>query len=104
MKSIQTKISVAITVMMVLATGTLMITAMLRNRTLLDSYSDKVILSSTEYYTEVLNDVIDENAGDYDAMTEALCEKASGFTVYGRAGRCGRRLPWTKTGRRGASA
>lgn len=83
MKSIQTKISVAITVMMVLATGTLMITAMLRNRTLLDSYSDKVILSSTEYYTEVLNDVIDENAGDSDAMTEALCEKASGFTVYG---------------------
>ena len=83
MKSIQTKISIAITVMMVLATGTLMITAMLRNRTLLDSYSDRVILSTTQYYTEVLNDVIAENEGDNDAMYAALREKAAEFSVYG---------------------
>ncbi|MCR5618745.1 MAG: response regulator [Lachnospiraceae bacterium] len=83
MKSIQTKISIAITVMMVLATGTLMITAMLRNRTLLDSYSDRVILSTTEYYSEILNDIIAENEGDTEAMYAALREKAAEFTVYG---------------------
>ena len=83
MKSIQTKISVAITVMMVLATGTLMITAMLRNRTLLDSYSDKVILSATEYYSEVLEDVIAENEGDTESLYAALREKAAEFSVYG---------------------
>ena len=75
MKSIQTKIIIVITVIMLIATGTLMLTAMIRSRRVLDTDSDKIIQTSADYYAEKLNN----SNGSY----EDLVKLVAGIDVYG---------------------
>lgn len=75
MKSIQTKIIIMITVIMLLATGTLMATAMIRSRGVLDSDSDKIILTYADYCAEKINN----SNGSY----EYLVKEVAGIDVYG---------------------
>ena len=56
MKSIQTRISIVIAVIMIIATTSLMITAMLRNRNVLDSDSDEIMLLAADLYAGDIDD------------------------------------------------
>ena len=56
MKSIQTRISIVIIVMMLLAAGTLMVTAMLRSRSLISSDANEIISSAADDYAGRIND------------------------------------------------
>ncbi len=75
MKSIQSKISLVITVIMLIATGTLMITAMRRSRAVLDSDSDIIMQTSADYYAEKLN--------NSDISEDMLRDEVSRMEVFG---------------------
>ncbi len=79
MKSIQNKISLAIAVMMFLASAALMITAMIRNRQIVDMDSSEVIQTKTDYYAMMLEDIIKDSDGDCE---EALRSAVSQVIVY----------------------
>ena len=56
MKSIQTKISIVITVIMLIVTGAFMVTAIFRTSKILDDDSDVILLSSADYYANIIDD------------------------------------------------
>ncbi|MBO4903096.1 MAG: response regulator [Lachnospiraceae bacterium] len=55
MKSLQTKISIAIAIIMLLATGCLVLTAITRYRQQLAKDSEEILMLSADYYTDELN-------------------------------------------------
>ena len=86
MRSIQTKISIVILVIMLIATLSLMTIAMLRNRSLLNIDSDKYILSAADYQAGQLNDIIrgyDDNAYDEEELIKRLQDEVMQISVYG---------------------
>ncbi len=86
MRSIQTKISIVILVIMLTATLSLMMIAMLRNRSLLNIDSDKYILSTADYQAGQLNDIIracESDKRDEEELIKKLQEEVLQISVYG---------------------
>ena len=84
MKSIQTKISIVIAVTMLLATGTLMLTAMLRNRSVLNSDSDELVLMAADYYAAELDDSFkssEQSVGSIYNYAQTREDVYNGFTI-----------------------
>ncbi len=79
MKSLQNKLSLAVAVMMFLASAALMITAMMRNRSIINMDSSEIIEAKAEYYALVLNDLIKDYGGDCE---EELRDAVSQVQVY----------------------
>ena len=79
MRSIQTRISIVIIVMVLITVGTIMIISV-RNRGFIDSYSDRVMKVSADYAVLVMNDMIHDAEGD---ATSALAKEASETTSAG---------------------
>ena len=65
--------------MMFLASAALMITAMIRNRQIVDMDSSEVIQTKTDYYAMMLEDIIKDSDGDCE---EALRSAVSQVIVY----------------------
>ncbi len=79
MKSLQSKLSLAIAVMMFAGSAALMITAMIRNRRIVDMDSSAVIQAKADYYALMLDNVIKDSS---DNPEEALRSVVSQVQVY----------------------
>ncbi len=79
MKSIQSKLTLAIAVMMFLASAALMVTAMIRNRNIVNNDSSAIIQAKADYYALMLNDIINDSGEDPE---ESLRNTVSQVFVY----------------------
>ncbi|MCR5358207.1 MAG: response regulator [Lachnospiraceae bacterium] len=82
MKSIQTRISIVIAVITLIATGTLMVTAMVRSRRLLDSNSNEIILSAEEYYAAELDDHFNSSEQSVDSICNYAMKRAEAYPGF----------------------
>ncbi len=82
MKSIQTRISIVIAVITLIATGTLMVTAMLRSRRLLDTNSNEIILSAEEYYAAELDDHFNSSEQSVDSICNYALKRAEAYPGF----------------------
>lgn len=56
MKSIQTRISIIIAIIMIIATTTFMVTTIFRNRSVISSDSDEILLRTADFYAHEMDD------------------------------------------------
>ncbi|MBR6223939.1 MAG: response regulator [Lachnospiraceae bacterium] len=82
MKSIQTKISLVIAVIMLTVTGAFLVTAILRTNRMLDNDSDKILLSSADYYANIIDDSFRSAEQSVGSIYNYALKRAETYTDF----------------------
>ena len=82
MKSIQTKIVLVVTMIMILMGAIFMVTSTIRTNAMLDEDSEKILLSAAEYYTNVLDDNFRSTEQSVDTIYNYAIKRAQTYTEF----------------------
>ncbi|MCR5118925.1 MAG: response regulator [Lachnospiraceae bacterium] len=82
MKSIQSKIILVVTMIMVLMGAVFLVTSILRTNAMLDEDSEKILLSAAEYYTNVLDDNFRSTEQSVDTIYNYAIKRAQTYTEF----------------------
>ena len=82
MKSIQTRISIVIAIITILGAATLMVTAMVRSRSVIDSDSDEIILRAAEYYAAELDDSFKSSEQSVGSIYNYAQKRAESYSDF----------------------
>ena len=82
MKSIQTKISLVIAVIMLTVTGAFLVTAILRTNRILDNDSDQILLSSADYYANIIDDSFRSAEQSVGSIYNYALKRAETYTHF----------------------
>ena len=84
MRSIQTKIVLVVTMIMILMGSILLVTSIIRTNAMLDEDSENILLSAAEYYTNVIDDTFRSTEQSVDTIFNYAIKRAQTL-MYGKS-------------------
>ena len=82
MRSIQTKIVLVVTMIMILMGSILLVTSIIRTNAMLDEDSENILLSAAEYYTNVIDDNFRSTEQSVDTIFNYAIKRAQTYTEF----------------------
>ena len=82
MRSIQTKIILVVTLIMIFMGGTFLVTSTIRTNTMLNEDSEKILMGAADYYTNIIDDNFRSTEQSVDTIYNYAIKRAETYTAF----------------------